>query len=125
MSALESIITGCVSVLASGGLVALVRRREKRDVLDARATQEQGREETARHKREERREAQLHDECRKEVADLRAEVRDERDARLEIAADVARCEERHRASEARERERDERLERLERRSNPPVPEHAE
>lgn len=34
MSALESIITGCVSVLASGGLVALVRRREKRDAID-------------------------------------------------------------------------------------------
>lgn len=118
MSALESIITGCVSVLASGGLVALVRRREKRDVLDARATQEQGREETARHKREERREAQLHDECRKEVAEVRVEVAE---ARAESAANrvaLARCEERHDAQE-------ERIARLERRSNPPVQEHAE
>lgn len=140
---MTDIIAAIGSALGGGviGVVAVQGRNAFRDWLADRrvdhtehtaATAAEAREETARHRiagvaqaREDRLLERLHDECRKEVADLRAEVREERDARLEIAADVARCEERHRASEARERERDERLARLERRSNPPVPEHAE
>lgn len=108
-------------------------RGTKRDAADV--AKVEAREDTAQRRiddeaarRHETRDAKLHDECREEVRQVREELRTERDARLELTESVARCEEKHRASEARERERDERLARLERRSNPPVtasPEPAE
>lgn len=151
---MTDIIAAIGSALGGGviGVVAVQGRNAFRDWLADRrvdhtehtaATAAEAREETARHRiagvaqaREDRLLERLHDECRKEVADLRAEVREERDARLELARDVAaaqsdvsRCEERHSESERRHAERhdenERRIARLERRSNPPVPEHAE
>lgn len=113
MSWAESLITGTVTVLASGGFVAMVNRLQKRDVLDAGIAREQGREDTKRVQREERREAQLHDECREEVRAATARIDSLAEENTAIRVDLARCEERHTAVE-------ERIARLERRSNPPL-----
>lgn len=113
MSALESLITVGSSLVGSGVLVALVRRREKRDVLDAGTAREQGREETARNKREDRVLERLHDDCREEVRAASARIDSLAEENASIRVDLARCEERHTAVE-------ERIARLERRSTPSI-----
>lgn len=127
MSWVESLIGGTVTVLASGGFVAMVNRLQRRDALDADAARDERREETASHKREERREAQLHDECREDVRKL-GERLDARDRQYELViVDLARCEEQHqeqrRVNEEQRADNTElrdRIARLERRSNPPL-----
>lgn len=133
---MTDIIAAIGSALGGGviGVVAVQGRNAFRDWLADRrvdhtehtaATAAEAREETARHRiagvaqaREDRLLERLHDECRKEVAELRGEVAEARAESAENGKALARCEERHDAQE-------ERIARLERRSNPPVPEHAE
>lgn len=133
MSATESIVGvlggGVAGVLAVQARTAFLGWLDDRRAGTAQAVQARGveaREETARHRlaeaavaREDRREAQLHDECREEVRKLGERMDKKEDEYREVREDLVRCEERHTASERREAERDERLSRLEAKSNPP------
>jgi hypothetical protein len=127
---LADVIPYLATAIGSGGVsaigLALITRGERKDAQTAKATVASGREETARtrlanaeHAREDRAFERLHDKCREEVAELRDEVRTERDERLKDREALGRCEEKHAAVE-------ERLERLERGSSrPPSMEPAE
>ena len=113
MSWVESLIGGTVTVLASGGFVAVVNRLQRRDVLEDGRAREERREETASHKREDRVLERLHDDCREEVRAASARIDSLAEENASIRVDLARCEERHTAVE-------ERIARLERRSTPPI-----